>query len=236
MVPFVVPQRGKRLIIIMLAISLIIRTTICYAHGVPFVVPFVVSFVIRFNSGQCSFNEHGICMLICVAFTIKAEEILHIKRLSSLYVFARKKPKIEGAFKKPRRMHLGSDGLEHCPVTGCEHPGFASQRGCRKHVKNNHAWYYYFDAKPTVCTSPFAIVEAKEKVCKQQGPGCSTDNDFARSFSPWLQRSCGGGKSRKQSDNSVTRALKFLKFCCDENGVGEEDLMNSTTRWDHRIF
>ena len=88
----------------------------------------MVPFVIRFN-------EHGICMLIRVAFTIKAEEILHVKHLSSLYIFARKKPKInweslEGAFKKPRRLHLvkGSDGLEHCPVTGCEHLGFASQR------------------------------------------------------------------------------------------------------------
>ena len=37
-VPFVFPQRGTRLmiIIIMLAISLIIGTTICYAHSVPF--------------------------------------------------------------------------------------------------------------------------------------------------------------------------------------------------------
>ena len=80
-------------------------------------------------------------MVIHVAFTIKAEEILHIKRFSSLYMFARKKPKIdwkslEGVFKKPNCIWCkGNDGLEHCPVTGCEHPGFASQRGCRKHVK-----------------------------------------------------------------------------------------------------
>ena len=157
-------------------------------------------------------------------------------------MFARKKPKIdwkslEGAFKKPRRLHLvkGHDGLEHCPVTGCEHPGFASQRGCRKHVKNIHAWYFYFDAKPNVCPSPFAIAEAKEKVCKQQVPGCSTDNDFARSFSQWLQSSCGGGKSRKQSDNSVTRALKFLKFCCDENCVADEDVLNCPNLIDYAL-
>ena len=44
---------------------------------------------------------------------------------------------VDGAFAKPRRLHLvkGSDGLDHCPVTGCEHAGFASKRGCRKHVK-----------------------------------------------------------------------------------------------------
>ena len=69
---------------------------------------------------------------------------------------------------------------------------------------------------PTVRPSPFAIAQAKEKFCKQQVPGCSADNDFACSFSQWLQSSCGGGKSRKQSDNSVTKALKF---CCVEKDV-----------------
>ena len=35
---------------------------------------------------------------------------------------------VDGAFAKPRRLHLvkGSDGLDHCPVTGCEHVGFAN--------------------------------------------------------------------------------------------------------------
>ena len=107
-------------------------------------------------------------ILIRVAFSIKAEEILRVKHLSSLCTFRRKNRKIEGVFKKPRRLHLvkASDGLEHCPVTGCEHPGFASKRGCRKHVKNEDAWYCYLDAKPTVCPSPLAIAEAKGKVCK----------------------------------------------------------------------
>ena len=29
---------------------------------------------------------------------------------------------VDGAFAKPRRLHLvkGSNGLDHCPVTGCE--------------------------------------------------------------------------------------------------------------------
>ena len=182
-------------------------------------------------------------MPILALLTIKAEQkYLNVKYLSNLYMFARKKAQIdwkslEGALKKPRRLHLvkGSDGLDHCPVTGCEHRGFASQRGCRKHVKNIHGWYYYFDDKPTVCLSPFPIAEAKEKVCKRQVPGCSTDNDFARSFSQWLQSSCGGGKSRKQSDSSVTRALKFLKFCCDENGAAEEDMINSPNLIDYAL-
>ena len=30
----------------------------------------------------------------------------------------------------------------------CDHDGFTTQRCCRKHVKNKHSWYYYFDEKP----------------------------------------------------------------------------------------
>ena len=87
---------------------------------------------------------------------------------------------VEGASVKPRRLHLvkGSDGLDHCPVTGCEHEGFASKRGCRKHVKTKHGWYYYFDEKHTVCTSPCAIDESNANKESEIVPCCSTDNDF----------------------------------------------------------
>ena len=144
---------------------------------------------------------------------------------------------VDGAFAKPRRLHLvkGCDGLDHCPVTGCEHEGFASKRGCRKHVKTKHGWYYYFDEKPTVCTSPCAIDESNASKESKTVPCCSTDNDFARSFSKWLQSSCGGGKSRKQSDISVTRALKFIKFCCDENGEGEEEVLRIPNLVDYAL-
>ena len=82
-------------------------------------------------------------------FTIKNTEFcLHF--ICTLYMLRQRKAQInwksvEGAFAKPRLLHLakGSDGLDHCPVTGCEHVGFASQRGCRKHVKTKHGWYYY---------------------------------------------------------------------------------------------
>ncbi|CAB4042799.1 partial, partial [Paramuricea clavata] len=148
---------------------------------------------------------------------------------------------VDGAFTKQRRLHLvkDRDGLDHCPVTGCEHPGFASQRGCRKHVKIKHGWYYYFDEKPNVSmdlfdTSLSAANGTNEKASRTV-PGCSTDNEFARSFSQWLQSSCGGGKSPKQSDISVTRALKFVKFCCDESGDAEEDVLTSPNLIDYAL-
>jgi hypothetical protein len=34
----------------------------------------------------------------------------------------------------------------------------------------------------------------------------------------------GGGKSEKQSQISVTRALKFITFCCSEMGEDESRL------------
>ena len=57
---------------------------------------------------------------------------------------------VDGVFRKPRRLHLveDSDGLIRCPIAGCDHPGFSSRRGCRKHAKTKHSWSYYFDEKP----------------------------------------------------------------------------------------
>ena len=52
--------------------------------------------------------------------------------------------KLPNASPKPKRLHLeedDSDGLFHCPVQGCKHDGFTTQRGCRKHAKNKHRWY-----------------------------------------------------------------------------------------------
>ena len=149
-------------------------------------------------------------------------------------MFARKKAKVDwksvdGAFTKQRPLHLVKDGHElyHCPITGCEHPGFASQRGCRKLVKAKHVWYYYFDRKPDVSidnfdTSSYAANEINQKASRTV-PGCSTDNEFARLFLQWLQSGCGGGKSRKQSDISVTRVLKIVKSCGDEANFDSVD-------------
>ena len=135
---------------------------------------------------------------------------------------------VDGAFPKPRRLHLveDSDGLIRCPITGCDHPRFSSRRGCHKQGKTKHSWYYYFDKKPKLPEDKSLLTFAQ---CASKGkgsniPNWSTDNDFACSFSQWLQSSCGSAKSQKQSDISVTRAFKFIKFCCDECGEAEEDL------------
>ena len=58
---------------------------------------------------------------------------------------------VAGASPKPKRLHLEkdeTDRLYHCPIQECEHDGFQSQRGCRKHVNSKHSWLLYFDEKP----------------------------------------------------------------------------------------
>ena len=137
---------------------------------------------------------------------------------------------VDGAFDKPRRLHLQRDKnhLYNCPVNGCEHPGFSSCRGCRKHVYEKHAWYKYFDQKPIVISN---TVEEKDNVItsktKHTIPCYSTENDLCRSLSVWLQSTAGGGKSEKQSQISVTRALKFITFCCSETGEDESNATSS---------
>ena len=72
---------------------------------------------------------------------------------------------IEGAFAKPKRLHLVSDPrcVFQCPIRNCDHIGFKSQRGCRKHVKKVHGWYIYFDSKPNISTTDKGIYSDEEQ-------------------------------------------------------------------------
>ena len=85
-----------------------------------------------------------------------------------------------------------SDGLIRCPTAGCDHPGFQAKEDVVSMQKQN--------------IPGNTILMRKDK----RIPNCLTDHYFTHSFSQWLQSSCGGGKSQKQSDILVTRALKSL--------------------------
>lgn len=137
---------------------------------------------------------------------------------------------LDGAFKKARRLHFDEDehGLHHCPVPECDHPGFTSPRGCRKHVNIKHPWYKYFDKKPRIVTvSLQAKSDVKTTRNKLTIPCCSSENEFSRSFVLWLQSTAGGGQTEKQADISVTRALKFIKFCCLQWGEDESTVLST---------
>jgi len=59
--------------------------------------------------------------------------------------------KIHGSPPKLKQLHLEKDeahSLYHCPIQVCDHDGFKSQRGSRKHVNTKHSWFFFFDEKP----------------------------------------------------------------------------------------
>ena len=147
---------------------------------------------------------------------------------------------IDGASPKPKRLHLEkdeTDSLYHCPIQVCEHEGFQSQRGCRKHVNNKHCWFFHFDEKPVdfqlVVTSssgvPKNILQTTSgddasRAISTQGAriisSFSASSQFGDSFTKWLTGSGGCYKKDRPAQQIVNRCLKFLKFCCEE----EEEL------------
>ena len=139
--------------------------------------------------------------------------------------------KLANASPKPKRLHLEEDdcdGLFHCPVQICNHDGFTTQRGCRKHVKNKHSWYYYFDEKPNSAQmesfhNQSKKIEANDRTIPRATRAIASfdlKNNIAKSFFSWLTGSGGGCKSDRQAQQIVSRCLKFLKFCCED----EEEL------------
>ena len=141
--------------------------------------------------------------------------------------------KLANASPKPKRLHLEEDdcdGLFHCPVQICDHDGFTTQRGCRKHVKNKHSWYYYFDEKPESAQIDSLHVDQnnkceaiEQKIAPRKSRAIASfdpTNNIAKNFFSWLTGSGGGCKSDRQAQQIVSKCLKFLKFCCED----EEEL------------
>ncbi|EDO45489.1 predicted protein [Nematostella vectensis] len=120
-------------------------------------------------------------------------------------------------------MHLEedeNDGLFHCPVPDCHNDRFGTQRGCRKHVKKKHSWFYYFDEKP----SDSDVEASRSQMEKEKGQRLSSNGvpsfdmscTFAEQFTAWLKGSGGGCKSDRQAQQLISKCLKFLKFCSED--------------------
>ena len=137
---------------------------------------------------------------------------------------------IDGVSPKPKRLHLEkdeADSLYHCPIQECDHDGFQSQRGCRKHVNTKHSWFFYFDEKPDSKEIDFAMENTIQdrtsettKPAVKLLPSFSSSCDIGEVFTKWLTGSGGGCKKDRTAQQIVTRCLKFLRFCCED----EEEL------------
>ena len=129
-----------------------------------------------------------------------------------------------GASKKPRRLKLVADGnsLFTCPVQSCDHNLFKSKRGCRKHVSIYHGWYFYFNEKPDAKTLlpdeqiRTAIKPVKNRPDTSKMPTFDKSSPIRKTFKTWLCSPVGGSKGFAQSEQIVSRVMKFLMYCCED--------------------
>ena len=68
---------------------------------------------------------------------------------------------IDGASPKPngftwKRMKPTACITAQCKLE-CDHDGFQSQRGCRKHVNTKHTWFFYLDEKPNLIDITYSL-------------------------------------------------------------------------------
>ena len=138
---------------------------------------------------------------------------------------------VQGPFHKPRRLHLKcqTDELFHCPLPNCEHRGFASQRLSKAHQNKTSVVHIFFDTKPKISNNDETNADVKELSLSGSEPTlpCDVNCQFGRSFSAWLQSTTSGGKKAKQAKISVTRAFKFLKYCCEQSGKDKQSLLST---------
>ena len=141
--------------------------------------------------------------------------------------------KINGSLPKPKRLHLekgDADSLYHWPIQLCEHDGFQTQCGWRKHVNNKHSWFFYFDEKPRI---DLKLALNSSKVQMKSSAASSTHDDLAStrskrgarlmpSFAPsgkigeqfttWLTGSGGGYKRIVQHNRLSVDVRNFSNF------------------------
>ena len=108
-------------------------------------------------------------------------------------------------------------------------------------MKKIHGWFYYFDERPETQISEKwkgqllqvrqhlkSEKDDKDTKCftravTQNVPSLSKGNYFGKEFSQWLQSTTGGGKSKIQSDQIVSRAFKLLRACLEDLSDDELD-------------
>ena len=110
----------------------------------------------------------------------------------------------------------------------CDHDGFLSQRGCRKHVNTKHGWFLYFDEKAELQTDLTESLQTQECLPATSTndhlfrvlPSFSICGEIGQVFTKWLTGSGGGCKKDRGADQIAT--FKFVKFCCEDE---EEDIL-----------
>ena len=115
-------------------------------------------------------------------------------------------------------------------MKNCDHDGFITQRGCRKHVKSRHEWFYYFDERPEISSVAPKLrltVSSSDSKSVQDIPSLPKDISFAQTFLEWLVSTGGGGRSKSQADQVLSLILKFLRASNEDflyDGISNVDI------------
>ena len=132
--------------------------------------------------------------------------------------------KTRGASLKQKRLHLhrkSHGDISHCPVAACDHPGFTTDHGCRKHITQHHSWWFFSDEKPNadevfleklVPTRLDRDRHIKPRASTSMMPSFDVTSRFSKDFSHWLTSDWGSSKSAEQATQITQRVLKFLRF------------------------
>ena len=97
-----------------------------------------------------------------------------------------------------------------------------------KHIHNKHGWYSYCDKKPDEGLKNHVKLSRakpppKQKANSNRMPSFSKENPIAIEFSSWLRSAVGRGRVESVADQIVSRAFKYLRYCCDETEDDELD-------------
>ena len=122
--------------------------------------------------------------------------------------------KIDGSSPKLKRLHLGkdeTDSLYHCPIQVCDHDGFKSERGCRKHVNTKHSWFFFFDEKPDLggfvaSTKELVDEDKSSEITKHTDtalPSFSASSQIGELVLKWLTGSGGACKKDRVAQQIV---------------------------------
>ena len=130
---------------------------------------------------------------------------------------------VTGAREKPKRLNLKANQYGHycCPLSNCDSLSFKSQRGCRKHVSTKHGWYYYFEEKPNMesvlCEKQQQLGQRQIRSSTKSMASFRKNIQVYKDLSRWLTSVIGGCKSIIQAEQTCSKVVKFLRFCCTDS-------------------
>ena len=170
-----------------------------------------------------------IWFIVFSKLTLKIPSFVAHKRVPVCFLFMRVMCETEidwsslsGAKTECRKLYLKEDneGLFKCPVVPCAHNGFATKRGCRKHLHSKHPWYFYFDNKPQDKVQDKRIIgqdttvkyNPKKRADTTKKPHFPIQGEICEDLINWLCAACGRGMSFSTSQTNCFQSYEVFEI------------------------